>query len=127
MQMLRTGGARATDALHPPLEGRVNRASGVALPQAYARAYLPRPKKRSLLSSVALSRLDLMSACLAIIALTAGRALISSNQRFRFGFSFILAPCCSCARVHGKVAMSAIEYSSPPRYLDWPSRVLSNS
>ena len=59
----------------------------------HALAYLPRPKKRSLLSSVAVSRLDLMSACLAIMALTAGRADMSSNQRLKFGSASILAPC----------------------------------
>src|SRR4029078_23748 len=81
-----------------------------------ARAYWPRPKKRSLLSSVAVSRLDLMSACLAIMVLIAGRADSSLKPRLMAGFSSILTPWAACWRVHGNVAMSAIEYSSPPRY-----------
>ena len=44
-----------------------------------------------MLSSLAVSRLDLMSACLAAIALTAGRAEISSNQRLKFGLLSMLA------------------------------------
>ena len=48
---------------------------------------------------------------MASAAFTAGRAEIASNQRVRFGLSVNGTPWASWLRVHGKVAMSAIEYS----------------
>ena len=51
----------------------------------YARAYLPRLKKRSFWSSLAVSRFDLMAPTLASAAFTAGRSSIALNQRARFG------------------------------------------
>ena len=61
-----------------------------------------------------------------IWALIAGLADNSSNQRLKFGLLSMLAPCAWCWRVHGYVAMSAIEYSSPPSDFAWPSRVSSS-
>src|SRR5262249_48336097 len=81
----------------------------------YARAYLPRLKKRSFWSSLAVSRFDLMPPTTSIIFFAAGRAAIASNQRLRFGLFSHFTPMLSWLRVHGNVAMSAIVYSSPPR------------
>jgi hypothetical protein len=58
----------------------------------YPLAYLPRLKKRSFWSSLAVSRLDLITATLASAALTAGRSSIALNQRARFGWSSHLTP-----------------------------------
>src|SRR5262249_13841295 len=76
---------------------------------SHALAKRPRLKKRSLSSSDAVSRLDLMPPILASAALTAGRSLMALNQRARFGLSSHFTPWASWLRVHGKVAMSAIE------------------
>ena len=69
---------------HPPL------LSGGG--KVYARAYLPRLKKRSFWSSLAVSRFDLMAPTLASAAFTAGRSSIDLNQRARFGLSSHFTP-----------------------------------
>src|ERR1700722_7947662 len=106
----------------PPLP-----ACGEREKQNHALAYFPRLKNRSLSSSEAVSRFDLMVPVISIIFFTAGRAAIVSNQRLRFGFASHFTPMLSWLRVHGKVAMSAIVYSSPPRYWLSPSRFSSTS
>jgi hypothetical protein len=58
----------------------------------YAFAYFPRLKKRSFWSSVAVSRLDLITPTLASAALTAGRSSIALNQRARLGLSSHFTP-----------------------------------
>src|SRR6185312_9654728 len=72
----------------PPLSGplaarhfapcRAGNAASAVSCRTQERAYLPRLKNRSLSSLLAVSRLDLMSFCLAIMVLIAGRAESSS-------------------------------------------------
>src|SRR5262245_65613979 len=81
-----------------------------------ARAYFPRPKKRSFWSSVALSRTDLRVGRCASARLTASRTAILSAQALIVGYLPGSITSSSKLRNHGHAAMSAIVYSLPATY-----------
>src|SRR6478752_90981 len=75
---------------------------------SHAIAYLPRPKKRSFWSSVALSRTDLSVATWARARLTASRVAILSTHFLTVGYLAGSMANSSKLRSHGHAAMSAI-------------------
>src|SRR4029079_4528381 len=105
-------------------QGRQSRKAPVTrfLSHQATRANLPRPNSLSLASSVAFSRSDVILPMMSSAFFTAGRSAIVLNQRAMLGWSASVTPQASRLRVQGKVAMSAIEYSAPPRNAVAPSR-----
>src|SRR5262249_49450678 len=103
-----TEASRAADFYMFDSEARTSPATCPDRGKRYALAYLPRPKKRSFWSSLALSRIDFSWPTCAKARLMASRAAILSTHILIVGYLPGSMASNSKLRSHGHAAMSAM-------------------